>query len=268
MVRERATSAERRGRQSLPTSGWSRCFSTCWRPSAAPAKTRLPLTAATLPISPSYLGGRGGSVATATTDDMRAYLGDLARRGMQPTTVARRLSAIRQLYRFLYAEGQRKDDPAAVLEGPKRARALPKTLTLAEVDRLLRVAGQTDPRGAAGGAAARGAARLSGRASLRHRACASPNLWRCRLRRRAATPGSSSCAARATKSASCRSTTPPSARWPTIWRLLPKRAAERRQRRIEMAVPFVRRHRPSHPPAFRPRAQGACGRRRACARRS
>src|SRR5580700_11827104 len=70
-----------------------------------------------------HLAGRR-SVATATTDDIRAYLGDLASRGMQPATVARRLSAIRQLYRFLYAEGQRKDDPAAVLEGPKRARAL------------------------------------------------------------------------------------------------------------------------------------------------
>ena len=92
-----------------------------------------------------YLAG-GRAVATATTDDIRSYLGDLTKRGMQPATVARRLSAIRQLYRFLYAEGQRKDDPAAVLEGPKRGRALPKTLTLAEVDRLLRIAGQSDPQ--------------------------------------------------------------------------------------------------------------------------
>ncbi len=93
----------------------------------------------------SHLGRAGGSVANAATDDLRAYLGDLAGRGLRPTTVARRLSAIRQLYRFLYAEGRRKDDPAAVLEGPKRTRPLPKTLTLAEVDRLLGVAGQTDP---------------------------------------------------------------------------------------------------------------------------
>jgi integrase/recombinase XerD len=92
-----------------------------------------------------HLAGRR-TVATATTDDIRAYLGDLAARGMQPATVARRLSAIRQLYRFLYAEGQRKDDPGAVLEGPKRARALPKTLTLAEVDRLLAAAGACDPQ--------------------------------------------------------------------------------------------------------------------------
>ena len=92
----------------------------------------------------AFLAGAGCSVATAATDDLRAYLGELAKRGLRPTTVARRLSAIRQLYRFLYAEGRRKDDPAAVLEGPKRGRALPKTLTLAEVDRLLRVAGQSD----------------------------------------------------------------------------------------------------------------------------
>src|ERR1039457_339022 len=83
----------------------------------------------------AFLLDAGQSVAAATTDNVRAYLSQLARRGMQPATVARRLSAIRQLYRFLYAEGRRKDDPAAVLEGPKRVRALPKTLTLAEVDR-------------------------------------------------------------------------------------------------------------------------------------
>jgi integrase/recombinase XerD len=94
----------------------------------------------------AHLQDRGQSVAAATTDDVRAHLGELHRRAMRPATVARRLSAIRQLYRFLYAEGQRKDNPAAVLEGPKRVRALPKTLSLAEVDRLLRVAGQCDPQ--------------------------------------------------------------------------------------------------------------------------
>jgi integrase/recombinase XerD len=85
------------------------------------------------------------SIARAGTADLRAYLGRLAQRGMRASTVARRLSAIRQLYRFLYAEGLRKDDPAAVLEGPKRTRPLPKTLSIAEVDRLLRAAAACDP---------------------------------------------------------------------------------------------------------------------------
>jgi integrase/recombinase XerD len=93
----------------------------------------------------AHLKAAGSSIAKASTDDLRAYLGDLSRRGLRVTTVARRLSAIRQLYRFLYAEGRRGDDPAAVLEGPKRERALPRTLTLGEVDRLLRVAGTSDP---------------------------------------------------------------------------------------------------------------------------
>ncbi len=91
------------------------------------------------------LASAGRSIATAATDDLRSYLVELDRRAMKPATVARRLSAVRQLYRFLYAEGQRKDNPAAVLEGPKRARPLPKTLTIAEVDRLLRAAGAIDP---------------------------------------------------------------------------------------------------------------------------
>jgi integrase/recombinase XerD len=92
----------------------------------------------------AHLKSAGRSIAKANTTDLRAYLGELSRRGLRVTTVARRLSAVRQLYRFLYAEGQRDDDPAAVLEGPKRERALPKTLTLAEVDRLLSAAGKID----------------------------------------------------------------------------------------------------------------------------
>ena len=93
----------------------------------------------------AYLKRARSSIAKASTAELRAYLGELSRQGLRVATVARRLSAIRQLYRFLYAEGCRADDPAAVLEGPKRERALPKTLTLAEVDHLLRVAGKSDP---------------------------------------------------------------------------------------------------------------------------
>src|ERR1043165_3531251 len=76
-------------------------------------------------------------VASADSDALRAYLGKLARRGLAPASVARRLSAIRQLYRFLYSEGHRTDDPAAVLEGPKRGRSLPKVLSTKQVDGLL-----------------------------------------------------------------------------------------------------------------------------------
>jgi integrase/recombinase XerD len=79
----------------------------------------------------------GGAVASAVSDDIRAYLGRLSERGFSTASVARRLSAIRQLYRFLYAEGNRKDDPAAAIEGPKRGRPLPKVLSVGHVDQLL-----------------------------------------------------------------------------------------------------------------------------------
>jgi integrase/recombinase XerD len=87
-----------------------------------------------------HLTDKGTTIATATTADLRAYLGALARRGFKASSVARRLSAIRQLFRFLYAEGHRRDDPAAVIEGPKRGRPLPKVLSIGEVDRLLATA--------------------------------------------------------------------------------------------------------------------------------
>jgi integrase/recombinase XerD len=83
------------------------------------------------------LGKAGRTIANASTDDLRAYLGSLRKRSFAASSVARRLSAIRQLYRFLYAEGRRADDPSAVIEGPKRGRTLPKVLSIAEVDRLL-----------------------------------------------------------------------------------------------------------------------------------
>jgi len=83
------------------------------------------------------LGNAGESIATADSDVLRDHLGRLHKRGLAPASVARRLSAIRQLYRFLYSEGHRGDDPAAVIEGPKRGRSLPKVLTVKQVDDLL-----------------------------------------------------------------------------------------------------------------------------------
>jgi integrase/recombinase XerD len=79
----------------------------------------------------------GRTIISAGTDDLRAYLGRLAKRGLDASSVARRLSAVRQLYRFLYSDGYRSDDPAAAIEGPKRGRSLPKVLAVGQVDALL-----------------------------------------------------------------------------------------------------------------------------------
>ena len=55
-------------------------------------------------------------------------------------SLARRLSAIRQFHKFLYAEGWRRDDPTLAVEGPRRSRPLPKLLSMAEVERLIAIA--------------------------------------------------------------------------------------------------------------------------------
>jgi integrase/recombinase XerD len=83
------------------------------------------------------LAAAGRRIGDATGDDLRDHLDRLARRGLAAASVARRLSAIRQLYRFLYGEGHRSDDPAAAIEGPRRGRGLPKVLSIKQVDDLL-----------------------------------------------------------------------------------------------------------------------------------
>ena len=78
-----------------------------------------------------------GRLAEAEAGAIRAYLGDIAARGFAPTSQARKLSVLRQFYKFLYAEGLRGDDPTGTLDSPKRDRPLPKTMSEAETGRLL-----------------------------------------------------------------------------------------------------------------------------------
>ncbi len=79
----------------------------------------------------------GQSFAGVATEKLRDYLADLDARGFKSSSVARRLSAIRHLFRFLLNERIRTDDPAAILSGPKRGRGLPKVLSISDVDRML-----------------------------------------------------------------------------------------------------------------------------------
>jgi len=79
----------------------------------------------------------GGGLAGAAAADIRSYLDDIAARGFAPTSQARKLSAIRQFFKFLYAEGLRGDDPTGTLDSPKKGRPLPKTMSEADTGRLL-----------------------------------------------------------------------------------------------------------------------------------
>ncbi|HJM48359.1 MAG TPA: site-specific tyrosine recombinase XerD [Alphaproteobacteria bacterium] len=96
----------------------------------------------------AFLAGRGLAPLAAQASQLRDFLAAEARAGRAPATVRRRLSTVRQFFRFLYAEGWRGDDPTTAIEGPSAPRPLPKILSQAEVDGLL-VAARKRP-GAAG----------------------------------------------------------------------------------------------------------------------
>lgn len=92
---------------------------------------------------------RNSDVDKATTDDIKAYMKHLAekihvkgnnRSKIAVRTIARRLSALRQFYRYLISENKRKDDPTSTIESPKQGRTLPKTLNEGEVDNLIKTA--------------------------------------------------------------------------------------------------------------------------------
>jgi integrase/recombinase XerD len=84
-----------------------------------------------------FLANRNENPETIGTDALRLYMQGLSDEGMTASTAARRLSALRQFFKFLVQENIRKDDPAALLDAPKRARPLPKLLSEDDVDRLL-----------------------------------------------------------------------------------------------------------------------------------
>ncbi|MDP2696580.1 site-specific tyrosine recombinase XerD [Thalassospira sp.] len=90
------------------------------------------------------LTARGQTAITAQGVDVRAWMASLADSGMAARTQARRLSAIRQFHKFLYADGYRNEDPSAHIDSPRLGSQLPKFLSTSEIDRMIDTANRHD----------------------------------------------------------------------------------------------------------------------------
>lgn len=88
----------------------------------------------------SHRAAKGGNAKTASRDDIKAYLALLSTSGAAGSTQARRLSALRQFFAFLYSDGMRKDDPTDAIDAPRRERPLPKILSRPDMDALIAAA--------------------------------------------------------------------------------------------------------------------------------
>ena len=93
-----------------------------------------------LKIFAAFLIARGGRFETAERADIEAWMVACEAEGLAVSTRARRLSAVKQLYRFAFEEGWRADNPSLRITGPGKARRLPKTLSEDEVARLIEAA--------------------------------------------------------------------------------------------------------------------------------
>lgn len=90
-----------------------------------------------------WLGQNGVSLKSAQKKDISDYLINCDEQGLAASTRARRLSAIKQLYRFAFDEGWRDDNPTLQIKGPGKPKSLPKTLSVEEVDTILAAARKT-----------------------------------------------------------------------------------------------------------------------------
>lgn len=105
----------------------------------------------------AFLSGKRSRFTLAAREQVLSYLDWLSAQGLSASSSARRLSAIRQFHRFLCADGVRADDPTRIVASPRTRRALPRVLSVAEVDRLLAAA---EAEAAAAGSDVRRAAAL------------------------------------------------------------------------------------------------------------
>ena len=255
----------RRRRTGIPTSGSSRSISICWRAERGAGKNTLaaygrdledvaaisrrhrPLDRQGEDRRSARLSRRSVPPRAARNDGGAAALGDQAALPVslcrRPARRRSRRGARRSQARARFAEDAdaRRSRSAACRRRQQRCQAAPCRR----------------------GCARRGSPACS--KSSTPPGFAFPSWSRCRCRRPARTHALSSCAAKATRSGSCRLARRPSASMVAYLDLL---AQSDLRCAVEMAVPLVRRKRPSDAPAFCPRAQGAGGRRRAAARPS
>ena len=93
--------------------------------------------AADLRMFEEFLRGRRQSISEATVRDVRGFMATLRTRGLSRSTIARKVSAVRSLYRYLFREGITQTNPMMVLRTPRREQRLPRFLTVSEMERLL-----------------------------------------------------------------------------------------------------------------------------------
>lgn len=120
--------------------GWIAAFLEAARAERGAADNTVEAYARDLALFRAHLAAGGSDLSTAGRAEIEGFLASLEAGGLSAATRARRLSAIRQLYRFAWSEGWRGDDPAARIAGPRRRRPVPDPLDMAAVGHLIETA--------------------------------------------------------------------------------------------------------------------------------
>ena len=91
-------------------------------------------------------GHTGRTVGETSSEELETWVAGMRAEGLAPSTIARRVSAVRSYFRHLVLIGARAENPAASVQLPRRPRTLPRALSPAETERLIDAATGTTPR--------------------------------------------------------------------------------------------------------------------------
>ena len=124
----------------LPMAQWVQSFLEAQAAELNASENTLLAYGRDLLLFSDWLAHRKSHFARVDRDEIEAFLIDCELEGLSLATRARRLTSIKQLFRFGFEEGYRNDNPAIQIRGPGRKKSLPKTISRDDVDRLLAVA--------------------------------------------------------------------------------------------------------------------------------
>ena len=85
----------------------------------------------------AFLQNKKDDITTCDGARLRSFVADLGARGLASATISRKISTLRQFFKFLLLDGLREEDPSLLLDAPRRGRSLPRILSDRDVEALL-----------------------------------------------------------------------------------------------------------------------------------
>jgi len=94
-----------------------------------------------------FVASRGRKIKQIDRPDITAFIQYISKLGVATTTLARKISSLKNFFKFLIEEGLIKEDPTLAIESPRIVRRLPSVLEVKEIEKILAQPSLKEPLG-------------------------------------------------------------------------------------------------------------------------